>query len=92
MGRVKEPENVDVLEFGNEPEYGVTHIHRYDIMQNGMVRLYLAAHRGPNRDRIEFTALCSAEDLITMSQQSMKIATEAINAKAINGAPAKKLN
>lgn len=78
MGRVKGAESVDLYEVGNEPEYFISKLVKFDAMPNGLVRLYLGSTRG-DHSRLEYTVVVSTTDLILMAKEAIQIATKIHN-------------
>lgn len=86
MGSRIEPEVAsDVIESGTEPEYFISRLLRYDLMPNGMVRLYFSSKRGRNIQRLEYSVILSTEDLVLMAREALNICGEAHNASQFRG-------
>lgn len=85
MGRVKEP-TVDLYEVGNEPEYFISSLVKFETLSSGMVRLYLGSIRGDHA-RLEYTVIISPRDLVLMAKECIDIASAAHNELSFVGKP-----
>ena len=64
-----------LFETGNEQEFVVNKIVRWENAGNGMVRVYLASVRGQN-DRVEYSAVTSPSELAEMGRACLRIAAD----------------
>ncbi len=64
-----------LLETGNEPEFFVTGIAKFEMVPGGLIRLYLATQKG-NCLRLEYTAVVPADALALMGRACLQKAAE----------------
>lgn len=74
MGVAREKQR-DIVETGTEPDFQINDITRYEDAGDGMIRVYVASHRGRN-DRIEYSFHCSPQTLARLGRACEVIAAE----------------
>lgn len=67
--------NSNLIESGSEPEYFITGIAKFEIMNNGLIRLYLATQKGDCL-KLEYTAVVPATSLAAMGRACLHMAAE----------------
>lgn len=68
----------DVIELGNEPEFIVHDMPRWEDAGDGLIRVYVASMHG-SCDRMEYSFVCTQERLAYMCRKGLMFAAEAHN-------------
>jgi hypothetical protein len=79
--------NREIYETGNEPEYVVNDLSRWEDAGDGMIRVFVVSHRG-KIDRVEYSVVCSPERLDYICRKGHMFAAEAQSSIAMRAAKA----
>lgn len=77
----------DFYETGAEPEFFATSIAKFEPLDEGLIRLYLATKKR-NTLRLEYTVIIPRLALIDMARMCLFLATESHNGKGVPAIPA----